>query len=383
MEVKGKHLVMVFWNLGVGGVQTRMRDVVEKVVKSGGKVTILLDKRIVNEIRITNDRNLKIVSYDGDGPGELKHPFRRAGALIGWGRIRFLWWLIKNFWELEPDVVLAISNRFSAFSIAVKYIFLLVGRKFKLVLNEGIVTSKYLEQYETPIWKKIVALTYPRANLIIVPTKSVADDLVNNFEVDQGKIRIVPSWVKRIEIKEVAKVYDGIFVGRLSVEKGIEFLVDLAIKTKKLNLNYKIAVIGDGDMALWLNQKIADYGLEKYLVNLGYRQQNEVMEYIRKSRLLLLPSRNEGLPMVVLEAYSLGVPTVVTPFLGVKEVVVDKVTGIVTKMNLNDYENKVLDLWGDRKRIKKMGFNAIKYVRENHSRKNLIRFIEAIFESIN
>lgn len=379
MEVKGRHLVMVFWNLGLGGVQTRMRAVAKKITSQGGKVTIILDKRVKNEIQLPENPNLEIVSYGGEKFKELKRPFRRIGAAMGWGKLKFLWWLAKCLWRMKPDVVLAVSNRFAAFSTVINCFLGVINRKFKLVINEGIVTSKYLDQYESPIWKKIVSLTYPLADIIVVPTKSVKNDLINNFGINRNKIVVIPSWVEKREKSAVKKIFEGIYVGRLSTEKGIEVVIDLAREIKKRNLNYKIAVVGEGIMADYLNNLIIENKIGKYLVNLGYQQQSEVMELIKKSRLLLLPSRNEGMPMAVLEAYSMGVPAAVTPFPGAGEIVINNKTGILTKMESKDYINKVLKLWGEKRKMKIMGATALKYVRIKYSERNLQRFIEVVF----
>ena len=374
-KIKDRRLIIIFWNLGVGGVQTRMVDVVKKVIADGGKVLVLLEERQKNEIKLFESSMLEIRVYhemvDVCSP-RVNWPFRRVRAVWGWLRHysivgnKFLWWLIAEIWKFKPDTVLAVANRFSAFAVVVRVAFRLLGRNFRLVINECVVTSKYLDQYENWTWKKIVSWTYPRADKIIVATEAVKSDLVSNFGVRPALVEVVRSWMPSMVInqKEIKK-YDGIYVGRLSPEKGIEDLVLLAKEIKKKQKQYKLVMVGEGVMENWLKDKIKEFGLGNIIDYLGYKSRKEVLELIEASRWLLLPSRNEGMPMVV------------KPFLGVEEVVGEE-TGLISKMDTTDFIGLTMKAFGgkfDRKNREKIVVKA----NSQYSSDNLDKFVKVLW----
>lgn len=367
-----KHLIIIFWDLGIGGIQTRMKDIVKETIKKKGRVTILVERRSKEEVAFIKSRKIQIFNFRNDKYEELKHPFRRLE------RFRFLFWIINKVFLLKADTMLVFLNRFSFFSVVTRKILWLTGKRFRLVLNEGILTSKYLKQYERPFWSKLVKWAYPKSDLIIVPTKTIKNDLISNFSIPDKKIKIIPSWVD-IKYRPTKKIYDGIFVGRLSPEKGIGTLVKLIkIATTK---KYKFAIVGDGVMKDWLLKEINNNNLQNTTDFLGFLPHEQVIKIISKSKILLLPSRNEGLPMTILEANALGVPAIVMPFGGVEEVVINGETGIITKMNDNDFLDKTLEILKNPYEIKVIGNKAKKMVQKNHSKKNLKEFIYAVFNS--
>lgn len=370
-DLAGKHLLVVFWNLGIGGIQTRIKDIVSDTICRGGRVTILVERRSSEEIDLVSSNYIKIENFRNDKYEELKRPFKR------FERFRFLFWIIYRVYLLKPSNVLVFLNRFSVFLVITRLILFFLGIRFRLILNEGILTSKYLKQYEHPLWNYLVKWAYPKSDLIIVATKAVKNDLVVNYNVPPGKIKIIPSWVD-IEISSNIKKFDGIFVGRLSEEKGIRTLVKLAKRCKKIK-RFKVAIVGDGAMKNWLIKEISLYKLNDYLKYLGYQPHNLVLKFISESKLLLLPSRNEGLPMTVLESYAVKVPAAVMPFDGAEEVVLNGKTGIISSMNDNDYCDKVIELLNNPKKINLLGVKAKQAVAKYHSKKNLKEFVDCVF----
>lgn len=368
-----RRLVVVFWNLSIGGIQTRLRDVVKVALKRGAKVTILLERRSSQEIDLPLSTNLKIYNFRDVKYKEFKRPFKRLD------RFRFLVWIAWKVFLIQPTNVLVFLNRFSFFLVIIRIILRFWGRNWRLVLNEGIVTSKYLEQYESESWKNMVKWTYPLADMVIVPTRAVANDLDQNFGIAKNKIKIIRSWVtNNITIKN-KKTYDGIFVGRLSPEKGIVTIIKLAKIIKKREYNYKIAVVGDGVLKEYLISEIKKWKLQKIIIYLGYKKHEQVLKTINESRLLLLPSTNEGLPMTVLEAKSMGVPAIVKPFSGVEEVVIDEFDGVITKDSDINFVLETEKLLGDKNKIENMGKEARRQAEKKFSKRNLEKFVDEIF----
>lgn len=100
-------------------------------------------------------------------------------------------------------------------------------------------------------------------------------------------------------------------IGRLSYEKGFERLVEAAKILSVAGMNLIITIAGEGDGRAGLERQIADAGLHDQVRLPGYIR--DVNALYKDADLFVLCSRTEGLPLVLLEAMSLGLPVIATP----------------------------------------------------------------------
>ncbi len=121
------------------------------------------------------------------------------------------------------------------------------------------------------------------------------------------------------------------FVGRLTRDKGVETLVDAATRLHERGIPFRLLVVGpqdEPDSREWAHRLEAS-GVP--LVMAG--PVADPVDHYRLMSLLLLPSRREGFPNVVLEAAASGVPTVTTDATGCRDAVVDGVTGRIVAVD--------------------------------------------------
>lgn len=124
-----------------------------------------------------------------------------------------------------------------------------------------------------------------------------------------------------------------LFVGRISSEKNIEFLIQLAIKLKNINSNILIKIIGNGPYYEELNLKIIDLDLNNILL-IGSIKWNNLGDYYSNSLGLILPSFFEPWGMVANEAFFYNIPVICSKFCGCAgDLVINEFNGIV----LQDY----------------------------------------------
>ena len=93
-------------------------------------------------------------------------------------------------------------------------------------------------------------------------------------------------------------------VGRIQYQKNPEFVVKIFRKIHERERNAVLLWVGDGDLRLQIEQKITKYGLNQNVKLLGIRQ--DVNEIYQAMDAFLLPSRFEGLGMVLIEAQAAG-----------------------------------------------------------------------------
>ncbi len=110
--------------------------------------------------------------------------------------------------------------------------------------------------------------------------------------------------------RDEKEVHEAVFVGRLTVNKGIFDLPKIWEKVHKDYPEAKLAVIGDGPERKALESQIAELDLEKYITFLGFLSEEEKIKAMKNSKLFLFPSPEEGWGIVIAEAMACGLPVV-------------------------------------------------------------------------
>lgn len=115
-----------------------------------------------------------------------------------------------------------------------------------------------------------------------------------------------------------------VFVGRLTHQKGIDALVDVALSTAATMDDVIFLLVGDGPCMPDMRARVSDSSQIRFM-----GQQEDVTPFYNAADVLFLPSRYEGLPMVLVEAFAHGVTAVASSVGGIPEVLVDGVNGFL------------------------------------------------------
>lgn len=123
--------------------------------------------------------------------------------------------------------------------------------------------------------------------------------------------------------KESAGLY-ALYVGRLSPEKGLDILLEGWEKLK--TTSYQLKIVGTGPLA----EKVAQYAnRNKSIQWYGQRTREEIFEFMKGARVLVFPSMwYENLPMVIIEAYAVGLPILASNLGNMSSLVSNRETGI-------------------------------------------------------
>jgi glycosyltransferase involved in cell wall biosynthesis len=159
---------------------------------------------------------------------------------------------------------------------------------------------------------KLIAAGYPAERLVVKPNFCPDSELIAASNADRSR---------------------GMFVGRLSNEKGIDVLVDAARKCST-----PIDLVGSGPK-LEAVQAAAPDNLHVH----GYVNDDDMRRIQETALFLVLPSIvYEGFPMVIPEAFSMGIPIIASRHGGMQEIIDDGVTGLhFTPGDANDLAEKI------------------------------------------
>lgn len=122
------------------------------------------------------------------------------------------------------------------------------------------------------------------------------------------------------------KELNVVAVGRLDSVKNFAMAID-AVSAVGARLELRLHIIGDGPQREALISQSRNLGVEDRVSFHGF--QSDVYPYLRYADALIITSRHEGIPFVLLEALSMGTPVIATSVGGIPEVVRDGKEGIL------------------------------------------------------
>lgn len=133
-------------------------------------------------------------------------------------------------------------------------------------------------------------------------------------------------------------------VGRLTHQKGFDLLITAWSKIAQQVPGWKVIIVGSGEDELMLKQMAKDLDIEDSIIFAG--QQKNIDQFYRKSSFFCMSSRFEGLPMVLLEAQSYGLPIIAFDCeTGPSELVINNKNGfLVFNDNILELSNAIIEL---------------------------------------
>jgi len=209
------------------------------------------------------------------------------------------------------------------YSNVLSILFLRKIKNLKLVLFERTslkeldIFYKFFSYLKNKLIKVLIKFTYRKADKILVNSKTSAEEL-KKLKI-KSSIVYSGSLIKFIKKKKFKKIFffNIIAVGRLTYQKDYFTLLD-AIKSIK-NRNFILRIYGDGILKNKINYYIKNNNLNKCVQLKGH--QKDPQKIYSKADLLIHPAIFEGLPNVVVEAMSYGVPVIASnSYGGTKEI---------------------------------------------------------------
>lgn len=182
------------------------------------------------------------------------------------------------------------------------------------------------------------------------------------------------------EAIEVPPVQTLVNVGRLCEQKGQVLLVEAAARVKRRYPDFKLHLIGDGELRESIESRVSELGLTGNVKLIGWASGEEVKKQLLSSRGLVLPSFAEGLPVVIMEAFALRRPVISTWIAGIPELVRPQENGwLVPAGDIDQLANAMCEMLSENsERIEEMGTDGRRSVLERHSIGKEMTFLDQL-----
>jgi len=358
---KNQSLLIVFSNLGLGGVQKKIIDIVNTLAKSNPDLSIYILLRRYDDFDLSGkiqNNNVTILNYTDWL--KVKTPFL------------FIFYLIYQTFHFNPKVILSFLSPFSLPAILAKKIFF--WRKIRVIVSQDHYTSRSIRDLRYSILNYLgIKLLYPAADYIIAPSLQVKKDLIENYLLREEKIKIIQNWTSFADkkIKKLKQSYDLIYVGRLERIKRIDFFLRAVAEIKKRRKDVTFCIIGDGMDRKRLENLSKKLGIKNNVFFLGTRKNIEY--YLAQSRLFVFNSRFEGFPLSILEAMACGVPVLSRSFVGASEVLKDYDNSFIFN-SLDSFVEKSLTLINNPSLRNKVVNQAKTDIKSRYSLRNIFSY---------
>ncbi len=172
-----------------------------------------------------------------------------------------------------------------------------------------------------------------------------------------------------------------IFVGRLDSMKGVDVLIEAFKKLWDEGLHAHLDIVGDGP-----EKNSLQYMVEMMGINDGvsfYGEVQNVMKFMQKADLFVLPSLSEGLSNVILEAMACGLPVVATRVGGNTDLIQDGINGIlVDSLSQEQLKGAIKELLEDTVLAGKLAAEARRAVEKKYSIEQIVDQYVSLYSDI-
>lgn len=189
---------------------------------------------------------------------------------------------------------------------------------------------------------------------------AVNKDISNSL----SRCNVISNFVSTIDKKQFHKEINFrntiAFVGRLSHEKGPDIFAGI---TKEMN--YKISAYGDGPMMKQLKESYP---------RIEFKGMCDMEDHWQEIRVLVMPSRYEGLPLAALEAMARGIPVIASNAGALPQLIERSGTGKTISLdNLTDFQDEIEGIMTQQiDDYNLQGEHLIDFIDKNYSRKETL-----------
>jgi len=254
------------------------------------------------------------------------------------GDLRAFFKLIRMFREERPHIV---HTHTSKAGILGRWAARLAGVPAIIHTPHGHVFWGYFNKWETKIFIFLERLTATITDRIITLTGQEKKDHLRCHIAGEAKFAVIHSGVELSrfsdaqinpdDAKKMLGIPKGTFVvgtvGRLTTIKGHKYLIEAARKILLIRPDMTFIFLGDGELMNDLKAQAASLGIYDKVKFLGWRE--DVAEVMSTFDLFVLPSLNEGMGKVLVEAMAMGKPIIASHVGGISDLVKNEENGLL------------------------------------------------------
>jgi glycosyltransferase involved in cell wall biosynthesis len=214
----------------------------------------------------------------------------------------------------------------------------------------------------TPAWREWVLKIEPASRVEVIPNPAPE----------------VPPWP--IAARGFSPLPTALYLGRIEDAKGIDVLLDALAAAHESGARWRLVCGGVGEIDR-ARQRCTQLGLPETAVHFaGWVDGDQKRQLLRDCDLLVLPSRIENMPVVVLEAFAYGKPVVATAVGGIPDLVTNGVDGfLVAAGDAKALAHHLVALHGQADELARLGRAGRQKVDSRYAPAIVVAQVEALY----
>lgn len=196
-------------------------------------------------------------------------------------------------------------------------------------------------------------------------SESTKKDLIN-WGIPEKNIKVIYNGINRPSLQKISKKEKNktlIFLGALTIDKGVEDALQVFSILGREDQGWQFWVVGKGDLESWKSRS-RELGIGKKVKFWGFVSEEKKYELLGKAHILVNPSVREGWGLVVIEAASVGTPTVGYNVAGLRDSIKNGETGILCSPNEVSCTEAIVSLMSDQKQYQMLVQNCFRWASE-------------------
>ena len=260
-----------------------------------------------------------------------------------------------------------------------------VARLFHKRMIIHIHGGNFLMHKENPLWmNSILKVVLSGKNPIIVLSPLEEEELRQRLRLD--KLFVLPNCPDLKDAMEFNRTYEQdeilklLFLGRITENKGIEFIYTALESLRQKGLKFKFIMAGKGPQEKLYVEKFCNL-LGADFEFTGVVSGDKKTDILKNCNVFLLPSFFEGLPMALIESMSFGLVPVTTEVGSIRYVINNGINGLLVKKYSSEEIVLALEQLSENKMLKQeLSRNARQYIFSNYCPEDYVLHLNKIYK---
>lgn len=345
---------------------------------------------------VTGDRVKEVVKEEFEGVTVYRVPYIKEFKLRGIGESIPYRIVAPSFFSvlhhIEPEIIHAHDIKHFTSDAAAIYSYFL-HKPFVLTVHGFFYRPSRLTKVLLRLHDLTLNLfTLKVARKIIVVSKRNVKWPLTLF---RSKIVYIPNAVESSNHKGYSKSFKAkyrvpidyhlvVSVGRLTFQKGFDILIRAwkIMRKREPDLRAKLVIIGPTQDQHYFKYLLKLAGDDDSIIFTGRVPDEDLIAALQDATVVVMPSRDEGMPTVLLEAISFGKPVVATSVGAIPDIIVNGVSSLLVKPESpEELAEALIKVLVDDKLRNEIARNAVK-LRSYISWDNMVKHIVRIYEEV-
>ena len=292
-------------------------------------------------------------------------------SLIPFNDIKSFFQLIFTLRQIKPEIVHTHTSKAGVLGRTATRI---ACPKAKIIHTyHGHLLYGYFSKWKVSLLVNLEKSLAKISDALVAVTHEVMQDLKEVGIGTSSKWRVIHPGVRFHNTQQLTKEHgskSGDFdftiswIGRFTnIKNPLLAIQSFSLLQENSDLKIKFIMAGEGE--LWGEAKILAHNLG---IDIEFPSWvSPIDKILVKSDLLLITSKNEGMPVVIIEAAGYGIPTITTDVGGVKEFVSDYKTGFLVSQEAKEISRRLLEVVNNPDLLTKIGTNAFELAHKEFS----------------